>query len=169
MVATLSYHAFRIRPRKDRNVDACAGRYEFRPRAVCQSKFNTISARHSHRARLLGLRKQEQHEDKNDVTVRNFGKPLPKASEPVVGTLTLVVRASENSWISVVADGQVVAEETLIAPANNTFHASNGFVVKVGNAAAVSFLINGKEVAPQGTESEVKTLTFDSSGLKSAP
>ncbi len=111
----------------------------------------------------------KNNEDKNDVTVRNFGKPLPKASEPVVGTLTLVVRASENSWISVVADGQVVAEETLIAPANNTFHASNGFVVKVGNAAAVSFLINGKEVAPQGTESEVKTLTFDSSGLKSAP
>jgi len=112
---------------------------------------------------------QDKNEDKNDVTVRNFGKPLPKASEPATGALTLVVRASENSWISVVADGQVVAEETLIAPANNTFHASNGFVVKVGNAAAVSFLINGKEVAPQGAESEVKTLTFDSSGLKSAP
>ena len=61
------------------------------------------------------------------------------------------------------------AEETLIAPAHTTFHASNEFVVKVGNAAAVSFLLNGKEVAPQGNESEVKTLTFDSSGLKSAP
>jgi cytoskeleton protein RodZ len=112
---------------------------------------------------------EDKNEDKNDVTVRNFGQPLPKAAQPVAGALTLVVRASENSWISVVADGQVVAEETLIAPANNTFHASSGFVVKVGNAAAVSFLINGKEVAPQGNESEVKTLTFDSSGLKSAP
>jgi len=108
-------------------------------------------------------------EDKSDVTVRNFGKPLPKASEAAAGALTLVVRASENSWISVVADGQLLAEETLIAPANTTFHASNEFVVKVGNAAAVSFLLNGKEVAPQGNESEVKTLTFDSTGLKSAP
>ncbi len=108
-------------------------------------------------------------EDKSDVTVRNFGKPLPKASEAAAGALTLVVRASENSWISVVADGQLLAEETLIAPAHTTFHASNEFVVKVGNAAAVSFLLNGKEVAPQGNESEVKTLTFDSSGLKSAP
>lgn len=106
-------------------------------------------------------------EDKNDVTVRTFGaKPVAKSSEKAVGALTLVIRASENSWISVVADGQPVTEETLIAPASTTFHASGEFVVKVGNAGAVSFLINGKEVAPQGNEAEVKTLTFDSSGLK---
>jgi cytoskeleton protein RodZ len=106
-------------------------------------------------------------EDKNDVTVRTFGaKPVAKSSDKPVGALSLVIRATENSWISVVADGQAVTEETLIAPASTTFHASNEFVVKVGNAAAVSFLINGKEVEPQGNEAEVKTLTFDSTGLK---
>jgi cytoskeletal protein RodZ len=108
-------------------------------------------------------------EEKNDVTIRNFGKPLPKSSEQSTGSLTLVVRASENSWISVLADGQLVTEETLIAPAHPSFHASREFVVKVGNAAAVSFLINGKEIAPQGNEAEVKTLSFDSSGLKTSP
>jgi len=112
---------------------------------------------------------EEKTEEKGDVTIRNFGKPLPKASENTAGALTLVVRASENSWISVVGDGNVIAEETLIAPANTTFHADKEFVIKVGNAAAVSFLINGKEVAPQGAEAEVKILTFDSSGLKANP
>ncbi len=105
-------------------------------------------------------------EDKNDVSVRNFGKPAPKVAENASGSLTLVVRATETSWISVIADGQPATEETLIAPAHTTFRASNELVVKVGNAAGVSFLFNGTEIAPQGNESEVKTLTFDGSGLK---
>ena len=80
--------------------------------------------------------------------------------------LTLVIRASENSWISVTADGQVVSRETLIAPVDTAVHATREVVVRVGNAAGVSFLFNGKEVPPQGGEAEVKTLVFDSSGLK---
>lgn len=80
--------------------------------------------------------------------------------------LTLVIRASENSWISVTADGQVVSRETLIAPADTAVHASREVVIRVGNAAGVSFLFNGKEVPPQGAEAEVKTLVFNSSGLK---
>lgn len=108
-------------------------------------------------------------QDKSDVTVRTFGAPVTKAPAPVTGALTLVVRASENSWVSISADGQLLAAETLIAPAHPSFHASREFVVKVGNAAAVSFVLNGNEIAPQGNESEVKTLTFDSSGLRSAP
>lgn len=112
------------------------------------------------------------NEDKNDVTVRNFDTPAlktPAASTPAAGSFTLIVRASENSWVSVTADGQLVAQETLIAPAHPSFHASREFVVKVGNAAAISFVVNGKEIAPQGGASEVRTLVFDSSGLKSAP
>ncbi len=103
------------------------------------------------------------------MTVRTFGAPVTKSPAPVTGALTLVVRASENSWISISADGQLLAAETLIAPAHPSFHASREFVVKVGNAAAVSFVLNGNEIAPQGNESEVKTLTFDSSGLRSGP
>ncbi len=113
------------------------------------------------------------NEDKNDVTVRTFdkpaAKPVPLSLAPAAGSFTLIVRASENSWVSVTADGQLLAQETLIAPAHPSFHASREFVVKVGNAAAISFVVNGKEIAPQGGESEVRTLVFDSSGLKSAP
>jgi cytoskeletal protein RodZ len=90
----------------------------------------------------------------------------PKADLPL--PLNLVIRASENSWVSISADGQTVSRETLIAPANTSVRANREVVVRVGNAAGVSFLFNGKEIPPQGNESEVKILVFDSSGLKSS-
>jgi cytoskeleton protein RodZ len=88
------------------------------------------------------------------------------ATKNAAPQLTLVIRASENSWISVSADGQAASHENLIAPAHTSVRASHDVVVKVGNAAGVSYLFNGKEIPPQGSESEVQTLVFDSSGLK---
>ena len=85
-----------------------------------------------------------------------------------VAPLRLVIRASENSWVLVSADGQQASQENLIAPAHTSVRARQEVVVRVGNAAGVSFLLNGKEIPPQGGESEVKTLVFDSSGLKTA-
>ncbi len=110
-------------------------------------------------------------EEKSDVTIRNFGQPLPKAAKSAdksSGALMLTVRATENSWISITADGQPLTEETLIAPAHPTFRASQTFVVKVGNAAAVTFLWNGQEIPAQGGEGEVKTLVFDANGMRPA-
>jgi cytoskeletal protein RodZ len=109
-------------------------------------------------------------EEKNDVTIRKFDKAAqPKPSETTAASFTLVIRATENSWLSIVADGQPVRQETLIAPAHTSVHASREVVVKVGNAAGVSFLFNGKEISPQGTEAVPRTLVFDSSGLKAVP
>lgn len=99
----------------------------------------------------------------------------PPSANPSAATtaasMTLVIRASENSWISVTADGQPVSQETLIAPAHTSVRASREIVVKAGNAAGVSFLWNGKEIPAQGTEAEVKTLVFDATGMRvvSAP
>jgi cytoskeleton protein RodZ len=83
--------------------------------------------------------------------------------------LTLVIRATETSWISVTADGQPASEETLIAPAHTSIRATRQIVAKVGNAAGVTFLWNGQEIPAQGAESEVKTFIFDSSGMHTAP
>jgi len=84
-------------------------------------------------------------------------------------TLILVIRASENSWISIIADGQTVSQETLIAPAHTSFHATREIVAKVGNAAGVTFLWNGTEIPAQGAEAEVKTFVFDSAGMRTSP
>jgi cytoskeletal protein RodZ len=88
------------------------------------------------------------------------------ASEPA---LHLQIRAAETSWVSISADGSALAHETLIAPASTSVRASHEIVVKVGNAAGVSFLLNGREIPAQGSEGEVKTFTFDAGGLRAPP
>lgn len=105
-------------------------------------------------------------ENSSDVTVKNFAKVTPKPAEKPAPGLSLVIRANENSWISIFADGELVTQETLIAPAHTSVRASREISVRVGNAAGVSFVWNGKEIPAQGTESEVKNFVFDSSGLR---
>jgi len=78
----------------------------------------------------------------------------------------LLIRAEKNTWVSIVADGKPVAEETLIAPAHTSVRASHEVIVRTGNAAGVSFLLNGKEIPAQGNDGEVKTYVFDASGIR---
>jgi cytoskeletal protein RodZ len=113
---------------------------------------------------------KDKDKDKDkDVIVRTF--PPSKSATPTTAaaSLTLVIRATETSWISVTADGQPASEETLIAPAHTSIRATRQIVAKVGNAAGVTFLWNGQEIPAQGAESEVKTFIFDSSGMHTAP
>ncbi|HWO28033.1 MAG TPA: DUF4115 domain-containing protein, partial [Candidatus Acidoferrum sp.] len=72
------------------------------------------------------------------------------------------------TWVSITADGKPIAHETLIAPAHTSVRATREIAVKVGNAAGVSFLLNGKEFPAQGNSGEVKTYVFDTTGLKLA-
>jgi cytoskeletal protein RodZ len=88
-------------------------------------------------------------------------KPLP--------TFTLLIRAEKTTWVSIVADGKPVAEETLIAPAHTSVRASHEVYVRAGNAAGVSFVLNGKEFPAQGNEGEVKSYVFDATGLHAQP
>jgi cytoskeletal protein RodZ len=100
------------------------------------------------------------------VTVRKLHGAAATSKAPP--PFTLRIRASETTWISVTADGQPTTQETLIAPAGTSIRATREITVRVGNAAGVSFLLNGKEIPPQGSEGEVKTLTFDGKGVKEA-
>jgi hypothetical protein len=112
---------------------------------------------------------EKNNNDKSDVTVRTFPKSTPKASPSAAPTFTLVIRATETSSISVLADGQPVSHETLIAPAHTSVRATREIVARVGNAAGVTFLWNGQEIPADGAESEVKTFVFDSRGMRVIP
>ena len=114
-------------------------------------------------------RSDEKNNDNNDVTVRTFPKSTPKASPSAAPTFTLVIRATETSSISVLADGQPVSHETLFAPAHTSVRATREIVARVGNAAGVTFLWNGQEIPADGAESEVKTFVFDSRGMRVIP
>jgi cytoskeletal protein RodZ len=107
-------------------------------------------------------KEQETKEDGQDSQPSPATAQAPKPH----ANLTLVIRASENSWISVTADGQPVLHETLIAPAHASVRAAREIVVRAGNAAGVSFALNGQEIPSQGAEGEVKTLVFDISGMR---
>ena len=107
-----------------------------------------------------------QPDSSNDVTVKNFGKSSAKVSPKSAAPLSLIIRATQNSWVSVMADGQLVTQETLIAPAHTSVRASQEINVRVGNAAGVSFIWNGKEIAAEGGEAEVKNYIFDSTGMR---
>jgi cytoskeletal protein RodZ len=89
----------------------------------------------------------------------------PKPSQ----SLSLVIRAAQTSWVAISTDGQPMARETLIAPANTTVRAAHEIVIRTGNAAGVSFLFNGKEIPASGDPGEVRTYTFDASGVSTSP
>jgi len=82
---------------------------------------------------------------------------------------TLLIRAEKTTWVSITADGNPVADETLIAPAHTSVHATREVVVKTKNAAGVSFLLNGREIPVQGSEGEAKTYIFNASTVRVMP
>ncbi len=94
---------------------------------------------------------------------------VPAAAPKPPNTLNLLVRAEETTWVALVADGKPIAHETLIAPAQTSIRASREIVVKAGNAAGISFVLNGQEIPAQGNEGEVKTYIFDATGVHVAP
>ncbi len=93
----------------------------------------------------------------------------PAAPVTSTNTFSVLIRADETSWVSITADGKPVAHETLIAPAHTSVRASGEVVVKAGNAAGISFELNGKEIPAQGSEGEVKTYVFDAAGFRVLP
>jgi cytoskeletal protein RodZ len=83
-------------------------------------------------------------------------------------TFTLLIRAEKTTWISIMADGKPVAQETLIAPAHTSVRATREISVRTRNAAGISFLMNGKEIPTQGVDGEVRLYTFDAQGMKAS-
>jgi transcriptional regulator with XRE-family HTH domain len=93
--------------------------------------------------------------------------PAHQLAAKAPATFTLTIRADKTTWVSISSDGNPVARETLIAPAHTSVRATSQIVVRAGNAAGVSFLLNGKEIPATGNTGEVRTYTFNSTGLAS--
>jgi hypothetical protein len=106
----------------------------------------------------------------NPATQQSTGQSTASAAPAnPSSTFSVLIRADETSWVSITADGKPVAHETLIAPAHTSVRASGEVVVKAGNAAGISFELNGKEIPAQGNEGEVKTYVFDAAGFRVLP
>jgi hypothetical protein len=78
----------------------------------------------------------------------------------------VLIKAREDSWLSITADGQPVMQDTLTSAAEKSVQAHNQIVIKTGNVGALDISFNGKKLAPQGRDNQVKTLTFDLNGVR---
>ena len=105
--------------------------------------------------------------------------PVPPATNPPVATpsqssppdlqpggFVVLIKAREDSWLSVAIDGEVRTQGTLTAPAEKAVRATREITIRAGNIGALDFAFNGKPLPAQGGYGEVKTLTFDAKGLR---
>jgi len=83
------------------------------------------------------------------------------------GAFLVQIKAREDSWLVVSADGKEIMQDTLRASAEKSVGARNQIVIKTGNAGALDISFNGRKLPAQGSDKEVKTLTFDPNGLRS--
>jgi cytoskeleton protein RodZ len=80
-------------------------------------------------------------------------------------TFVVVVRAKEDAWVSLVADGKTSWEGILKANKQRLARAGRQVVLTTGNAGGIVVIHNGKVLRSLGSESEVRTLTFTRAGL----
>jgi len=87
-------------------------------------------------------------------------------SLPGPGAFLVQIKAREDSWVTISADGRQVMQDTLYASAEKSVGARDQIVIKTGNAGALDISFNGKKLPTQGAHNQVKTLTFNPSGPK---
>lgn len=122
-------------------------------------------------------RPDEAPPDKNASQATPVVNPMPspaKTQENVASGakspaaergFSVVVKAKEDSWVSLIAEGKTVLSRTLAAGEAQVVRAGSKVVLTTGNAGGVDVSFNGKALGALGSESQVRTLTFTPSGL----
>lgn len=80
-------------------------------------------------------------------------------------TFSILIKAKEDSWISVIADGKTVAQGVLSQNRHKVIRAAKEITLRTGNAGGIEISHNGKPLGPVGNESETRTLMFTPAGL----
>jgi len=91
--------------------------------------------------------------------------PHPVPSPTPDRRFVVVVRAKEDAWVSLSADGLTTWEGLLKADKQRLVRAGKQVVLTTGNAGALIVSHNGKVLRGLGNENEVRTLTFTRAGL----
>ncbi|MBI2682785.1 MAG: helix-turn-helix domain-containing protein [Acidobacteriales bacterium] len=74
--------------------------------------------------------------------------------------ISLQIHARQPSWVQVTSDGKVIFAETLLANSQRNFQADKEMVVKLGNAAGVELVQNGKTLPAFPPQTTTRVLTF---------
>jgi cytoskeleton protein RodZ len=89
--------------------------------------------------------------------------PTPQSSvspSPQSAPHLVKVKAIEENWLEVVADGTVVISEVVPKGTEKTFTAKQNLSLNVGNAAGITYSYNQSPAKPVGTAPDPASLTF---------
>src|SRR6185369_6580359 len=89
----------------------------------------------------------------------------PDVGTQPAGSFRVIIRAREASWIQITAAGKEILEGTLLGETQRMVDARNELIIKAGNVGGLEFWFTGQKLPTQGDQDQVKTLTFDSTGL----
>ncbi len=76
------------------------------------------------------------------------------------------IRATQDAWVQIVADGKLMSEGVLVPPAEKRVRAAKEVVIKTGNAAGVEVSFNGQPLPPLGEENQMATVTLTAAGVQ---
>ena len=95
-------------------------------------------------------------------------KATDSDSQDQSSPISIVIKAKQDSWISVMSDGEELWSGMLAANTERTIQAKAGkeLTLKTGNAAGIEVSYNGKPLGALGKEKEVRTITLNSAGLQ---
>ena len=89
----------------------------------------------------------------------------PPSSVEKQNAFFVQVKAKEDSWVSIVADGKSVMQRVLAADKQKKIKAGKTLILRTGNAGGIEVSFNGRPLGALGNENEPRTLTFNASGL----
>ncbi|MGE5322764.1 MAG: helix-turn-helix domain-containing protein, partial [Actinomycetota bacterium] len=118
-------------------------------------------------SRLLHVREKATRRGPQTKTEPVASGPQTSAPEKRLtpgNTFFVIIKAKEDAWISVMADGRRVSHGILKADKERFIRAAKQIVVKTGNAGGIDVYFNGKPVGAIGNESEARTLMFTPTG-----
>jgi len=127
------------------------------------SNYPSVATKGMQQTVRASLEKLSPSECANDPSAR---LPSPAAVEYSAAVLCIAIRARDDAWISINADGKLILQGTLISPTQKFIVARRRVVIRAGNIGALDFLFNGQPLPSQGDYDEAKTLSFNTEGLE---
>lgn len=138
----------------------------FRPAAVGLAALLTIAA-----VVAWNLPVNESEPGPQAVGTAGFGEPVSAASPPPgapadtasspgsADELSVVLEATRRSWVAASADGARVIYRILQPGERETLRATREIALRVGDAGAVTWAVNGKRRGTMGESGEVRDVT----------
>jgi cytoskeletal protein RodZ len=105
-------------------------------------------------------------ESKQRYTAEEPGSSSQSNNAASSDSLSLIVSASDTSWVKILIDNQNVEEFTFLPGSKKEIKAQNNIQMDIGSAGALSFNLDNKPLKFSGKKHEVKYISIDSNGLK---